>query len=195
MCKLHTLHTRRNTDIMSRSRSWIGTWNDYPENWKELIQQNTTTHIAQLEKGKKDGKLHIQFFIRFANARTLAAAKKPFGNPHLEIPKNPAACMNYCKKADTFSGERIDNTKQPRCKDPLEGKELRPLQRDIINIVDSDPDDRHIHWVYDPIGNMGKTTLAKHLCLYQDNVIYICGKASDMKYAVLTFLKKHKLKP
>ena len=46
------------------------------------------------------------------------------------------------------------------------------------------PDRRSIHWFYDKIGCKGKH-LAIHLCLkYPNQVLYVTGKASDVKYGV-----------
>lgn len=42
---------------------------------------------------------------------------------------------------------------------------------------------------------MGKTTLAKHLCLkYKNEIIFLSGKANDIKYAVFEFTKKKTLR-
>lgn len=179
---------------MTRSCNFIGTWNNYPADWKRIIESNCLVYVAQLEKGKNAEKEHIQFAIKFKEARHFKAVCKLFPGAHIEPAKNWAACKNYCKKDDTAQGERIDNTNKPPCKDPLADKKLREIQEDILDIVNSEPDDRTVHWFYDPVGGAGKTTLAKHLCLHNKDCLYLTGKASDMKYGIFQWLQKNKLK-
>lgn len=57
-----------------------------------------------------------------------------------------------------------------------------PWQRRVLNMLLEDPDDRHIIWVTDTKGNMGKTRLARHLLL-QHGAIVLSGKTADMIYA------------
>lgn len=56
-------------------------------------------------------------------------------------------------------------------------------QAGVIEMVESPPSDRQILWVYDPIGNHGKTYLAKWL-VQEYNAFYTNGgKAVDLLYA------------
>lgn len=173
-----------------RSRCWLGTWNNYPEDWKEVINKNSYECVAQEEQGKNAEKKHIQFAVRFENQRCGSTLKKMFPGAHLEKADNWAACKNYCRKENTRAGEQIDNTIKPRCRDPMEGRELNAVQVWMKNIIDSEPDDRSIYWLYDPHGCSGKTTYAKHLCITRKDIILLGGKSADMKYGVQAFLEK-----
>lgn len=51
------------------------------------------------------------------------------------------------------------------------------------DIVDGPVNDRKIYYYWEPVGNRGKTTLIKHLCIQYNKYIVVDGKASDMKYA------------
>lgn len=181
---------------MSRSRNWLGTWNNFPENWKELIPTcGCIDYACQLEKAGTTGKEHVQFAVKFKEAKTMATMKKLFDGAHLEPAKNWIAAKQYCMKEDT----RIEAgpiCKPPRytCKDPLEGKTLRKVQQEVIDIINSETEDRLVHWFHDPIGNAGKTTLAKHVIINNEDAIYLGGKASDMKYGVMKWLEEHKLR-
>ncbi len=180
---------------MSRSRIWLGTWNNFPENWKELIPTcGCIDYACQLEKAGTTGKEHVQFAIKFKEAKYLATMKKLFDGAHLEPAKNWIAAKQYCMKEDTrIEAGPICSPPRFKCKDPLCGKELRPMQEEIINICKSPREDRLIHWFYDPVGNAGKTTLAKHLILHNDKIIYLVGKSADMKYGVMEWLEKNEL--
>ncbi len=68
-------------------------------------------------------------------------------------------------------------------KDPLEGKNLYAFQRKIIGIVKQEPDERTIYWFWSVKGNIGKSSLCKHLCLKYD-ALSLGGKVADALYAV-----------
>jgi len=67
---------------------------------------------------------------------------------------------------------------------------LRPWQQTLFDKLKKDPDDRTIHWYYDHVGNVGKTSFAKLMCA-KHGAMYICGKASDMKYGIVSFHEKN----
>ena len=71
----------------------------------------------------------------------------------------------------------------------LLNKPLQTWQKELLEIIKAEPDDRTIHWFYDKIGGSGKTTLAKHICINY-NAIYLSGKAADMKFGVIEMIKK-----
>ena len=62
-------------------------------------------------------------------------------------------------------------------------------QDDIKRLLNSKPDDRTIHWYWEPEGCKGKTTFCKWLCCNYDKVICLSGKASDMKYGIVKFME------
>ena len=59
----------------------------------------------------------------------------------------------------------------------------RPFQRELISIALSKGDRRHIYWIYESVGNTGKTMLAEYLHIYYGAIV-TGGAATDMKYAV-----------
>jgi len=60
--------------------------------------------------------------------------------------------------------------------------EFRPWQRDLDAITQVPPNNRTIHWVFDPEGGAGKSTLLKHW-LSSDRATTLTGKLVDMAYA------------
>jgi len=178
---------------MSRSRSWLCTWNNFPEDWQAVITScGAIDYSAQKEKGKDAEKEHIQFAVRFEEAKSLKTMQGLFKGAHLEPAKNWIAAKQYCMKADTQVEEGIVSKPPPVCRDPLEGRAYRPVQEQIIEIVKSEPDDRSIHWFFDPEGSAGKTTIAKHICLHHSDAIYLTGKSADMKFGVMSWLNSGK---
>lgn len=186
----------RNTK--DRGRCWGPcTWNNYKENdyeiLKTLLETSCEDWAIQEEIGK-NGTPHLQFCMKFKNARTFSSIKKKLPECHIEKSRNWAATKNYCSKKDTRSG-KSDKHERRKIKNPLDGKELYEWQQQLLNDLAEEPDDRTIIWIVDYIGNNGKTAMAKHLCLtYPNETLYMSGKASDIKYGVFQFVKKHELK-
>lgn len=175
-----------------KSRAYIGTWNSYPEDYEDKLKAYEK-FVFQKEIGDA-GNEHIQFAIYTKNPCRVATIREQLVGAHIEVAKSWGACKNYCQKKDTaVEGTLVSNVKARKVRDPLEGKELRPLQAEILRLLESEPDDRSITWVVDLLGNSGKTTLAKHLCLTRKDTIYITGKSSDMKFGVSKWLEKNEL--
>lgn len=67
----------------------------------------------------------------------------------------------------------------PRCLLP----EPRQWQTEVLGTLSSPPDDRTILWVFDPVGNVGKTHFAKHLVDCHDAFYCNGGKGVDILFA------------
>ena len=61
--------------------------------------------------------------------------------------------------------------------------QLRPFQKDILDIAKSEPCDRTLYWIYEEQGNTGKTVLAEYLHIFHGAII-TGGSCEDMKHAV-----------
>lgn len=190
----------RNTIKNEKHRNYSLTWNNYTEEDKnELVKyanEKCSSYVINPEKGK-EGTPHLQIALCFKNPRSFNSIKKDFPKCHIEIARNKNALLNYCQKEDTKVGDTIKNIekfdipKTIELIDPLDGLELKEWQQYIINLIKLRPDRRTIHWLYDTIGGTGKTSLAFHLCMkYPKEVLYIAGKANDIKYGVQQFIYK-----
>ena len=72
--------------------------------------------------------------------------------------------------------------------------ELFDWQKNLLSILDDPPDDRTIHWIWEPEGCAGKTNFAKWLFLNRERVIVLAGKAGDMKNRIIQYeMKNHNL--
>lgn len=76
--------------------------------------------------------------------------------------------------------------------DPLTGKELRPWQDQVLQIIEErcEPSCRTIYWFWDEDGNVGKTSFAKAMCIRNKRVFYTSGKAADVKYGIAQMAHK-----
>lgn len=175
-----------------KSRLWFITWNDYPSNYVELITSTAEEWTFQKEVGAS-GNEHIQGAMKFKNARSFISVQKLLPGCHLEVCKNWNAAVNYCKKIDTAIQGTI-NTSDTRVRDAFSDFDLKYKwwQQEIVDIIKTDPvHTRTIHWYYDTIGGVGKTTFTKHLVL-QNDAIVLSGKAADMQYAITCMKVKPK---
>ena len=179
-----------------RSRTWMMTWNNYTEEELEEFLNWTKKNCIDFainEETGENGTEHLQIYIEFQNARTFSSLKKKWNKPHIEQCYKPDKAKKYCMKDDTKTGKTYTPDPTPSIKDPLEGLELRDWQRELLDILEQEPDNRTIIWIYDLYGNSGKTSLAKHLCIkYTDEVLYLSGGPANCKFAVTSFLHNKK---
>lgn len=177
-----------------RSRAWMLTINNHTEDDLMALDKEKVLlddWAWQEEKGK-EGTTHLQIAIKYPNAISFSSVKNKFPRAHIEKSKNWVASKKYCTKDDTATGMIKDRKNRLMIKDPLEGKELYDWQKEVIQIINEEPDDRKIHWYFDEVGCKGKTTLAKHLCIKDDNCIYMNGKCADMKYGLYKRIEQGK---
>lgn len=173
-----------------RARRWAFTLNNpTPEEIESIDTLDTKILVYQTEAGE-EGTTHLQGCIEFANARAFSTLHRFNERIHWEKCRNWKALLEYCQKEES----RIDGPTMRRgLPDPVKDfymiEHEQPWQRDIIALVQTEPDTRAIYWYWESTGATGKTTLARHLCL-KYNAICLSGKAADMKYAVMQMERK-----
>lgn len=116
-----------------KKNAYVFTWNNYPASAHELLQRFKFTYLVYgEEKAPETGTPHLQGFIRFTSARTIAAIQKSL-KPHAFSFLEKAHCEDepwkaipdkYCKKDGNYhefgtkpaQGKRTDlkNIKQLR---------------------------------------------------------------------------------
>lgn len=184
---IDTVDTVGKGDGNTRLRSIAFTINNYnDEDLKNLDivcnGDTVTQYIYGFEVGEKCATPHIQGSIMFKNARSFKSIKKEVGDKwHIEKCKNWKASVKYCAKEGNYK-TNIPNMKP--IKDPLGGKKPYAWQQEVLDILKEEPDDRKIYWYWEPTGNVGKTALAKSICLKNPKAIVLSGKANDIKYAI-----------
>lgn len=178
-----------NTSI--KGRCWLCTWNNHTkEEYEHLLKflQINCIDFAMQEECGTNGTKHIQFAMKFKNARRFTALKKTFPKVHLEICKSWTNSRAYCLKNNTRAGNR-DAFGLRKITDKLENVDLYDWQIKIKKMLEKPADERRIYWFWEERGCVGKTTLARHLCLqYPGNVLYMGGKKSDILYGIYEFV-------
>lgn len=108
---------------------------------------------------------------------------------HAELCRSPKHARKYCSKSESrvagpwSHGLKISDLTEVQARDPLEGKELRDWQEQVLAVCAEPPDDRTIIWIWEPEGKTGKTSLCKHLVLTR-GAHYVSGAAKDIIYSI-----------
>jgi len=61
---------------------------------------------------------------------------------------------------------------------------LKTWQQKVVDIITGAPDPRKIYWIWEPIGNVGKSWLAMFLASNHDATVVSSGKTADIAYAL-----------
>lgn len=177
-------HTNGNSRI--RSRAWSFTINNYektdPQDLAQLFDSLELKYVFQEEIGEK-GTPHLQGFLYSKNPIDFNTVRHFHNKMWCEKAKSWIASKKYCSKLDTRAGKIYANIKINTLKVPEH--EWYPWQREIINMIELEPDDRTINWYWEPRGGVGKTQLARYICMTHKDALYLGnGKGADMKHAV-----------
>lgn len=171
---------------VSPAKNWCFTLNNFTE--KEIedlissFSSNCNKFIFENEIGE-EGTPHLQGYIVFSKKRRpseLNLSKRI----HWEKCKGGEQDnINYCSK-DYRGG--VKNTKIWKSQNiliPVPVKiitELRPFQKQLIDIIEAPVDEGKIIWIYDEEGQMGKTQFLRYLNVKKGVPFTYGGKCADI---------------
>lgn len=168
-----------NTSRISAGKYWCFTLNNWcKEELDEIIKTCGSNFYNIGEEIGEQGTPHLQGFISFTKKF------RPF-----ECFKNKRISWKRCKGNEkqnmTYtSKDGIIHSNFPK---PLQLiSSFYAWQQEVINLIDSSPDDRTIHWFWEDNGCAGKTAIAKFICASY-NAIVVSGKSTDCKNAILQY--------
>lgn len=188
-------NTNTNSQQKQRTRGWCFTLNNYSDEEYEILKYDLTNKSIKFVIGKEIGEQgtpHLQGYCYFKNKHSFQQMKKINDRCHWEVAKgSPEANLSYCTKSDESAvqnGFAKKITLQEEIKDRLLKKydnvKWKSWQNDVLNVLETMPDSRTINWVYDPIGNSGKSFLVKYIALV-DEIIIADGKKDNIFHQVL----------
>lgn len=195
MKSLETLETIGNTVGNTKnhrvvpSKYWCFTLNNWSKTQLETLETLFKTLADAWVIGQEIGESgtpHLQGYVEF---KQKVRPVETIGMKEIHWEKRRGTSEQaslYCMKDGNYTQSGINI--RAKLVDPLEGLELKPFQKEIIELCKTKPDNRSIYWYYDEEGCAGKTTLAKHICMNY-KAIYLSGKAADIKYAITTHLE------
>lgn len=191
----------------NRSRRWCLTLNNYTKEEYNALCLNVSkisgVCIIGDEVGQ-EGTPHLQVYIEFVNQVDFSVIKKMCPRAHIEKAKgNRKQNIAYCSKEKVLRNDfPVDETKEEKIERQKAEKKAAiiqkrykdvswyPWQQNLIDIMDGPEDTRHIHWVWEPYGNKGKTFIHNYIYFK-----YICiigaGKNADVAYKIADWQKNN----
>lgn len=118
-----------NTNIYERSARWVITWNNCPDNWKEIIKsneelmQNIKFFIGEVEFAPSTGTKHVQGYFRLNGKHYRSTIRKWFPGVFFDIAKGSELDnIKYCTKTkkdilqigEAYSSARVSIEKESK---------------------------------------------------------------------------------
>lgn len=197
--------TKNNT---KKCRKYVFTINNWSKEELDTITQTLSNKNYRYIIGKEIGENktpHLQGYLEANNAISFNVIKKIMPRAHIETAKGSTEQnFKYCSKDNDFitnirpgdlpglAQHEIDykNYIEKKYKNVI----WKEWQQNILNIINTEPNDRSIHWIYDKEGNKGKSFLTTYLDFYEKTII-TNGKASDVFNCVKNYLDTEKISP
>lgn len=174
-----------------RGRKWIFVINNYSEEVKEKVLEyckHKTHWIIGFEIGKENNTPHLQGYIHNKNPLDFNNLKNNLIGAHIEKAKgNDDENYRYCSK----DGDFLTNMKAPlldRLMEKYKNVVWKDWQQEVLNILETKPDDRKIYCYIDHKGNSGKSFLCKYIDI-KYNAIIAEGKKDDIFHQVAVALE------
>ena len=177
------------TSIHSRARRWRITINNFTERDEKKIQTwpRICKYRYQIERGDS-GTDHIQGILEFKDAIRFSRLKTAFPRGHFNKCFDREQGLLYVSKTAT----RVRGPYNKGFKPIIDIiSRLRPWQETIYQLLYCGErkvpilDNRKIIWVYDLVGNSGKTAFARFLRV-KHKAILLAGSQKDCFYALKT---------
>ena len=173
------------------------------KNWCFTLNNPTEIEIEQIEYEKQsflkwvfgneigeNGTPHIQGYICFKYKKRLTEVKKIIVRAHWEKRKGTEEqAVQYCMKDSKYTlSTNLDEYVIEEIK-TLDIDKLYPWQKDIHALLATEPDDRTINWIYEGVGNVGKSAFSKFLALKLNACIIQKGRYADIMNHVFLYNK------
>lgn len=163
-------------------KNWCFTWNNYSGLTDLGILETTFEYyckrfVFQEEMGE-NGTKHVQGVIECKKKMRFSEFKLP-KQIHWEKTRNIEASLSYCCKEETRCGKTV-SFGIPKPIVIIEENEFYDWQKDVIKIIRNKPDNRKIIWIFESIGNTGKSSFVKHCAVKK--LCWFCngGKCNDL---------------
>lgn len=99
---------------------------------------------------------------------------------HWEALKDEDNARDYCAKEETHDGIFREQWGFPKPIIVLSKTLFHTWQRQVLELLNAEPDPRKVHWIWESEGNVGKSALCKYLVVEQNVIFCQGGKHSDL---------------
>lgn len=172
--------------------------NDEMDQLLAIVVKKGWEGIIAKEIGDISNLAHLQGFIKSKNQIRLSTLKSINERIHWEPTKsNELNNVKYCSKDGCILWKNLELTLEQQVFDSEYGNGViwKPFQKYIIEKLESIPDSRTIHWIYDKEGCCGKSYLAKWIAISPWNGIVGDGKQNDIFNQIKVFIDVNKTSP
>jgi len=171
---------------------WCFTFNNYEQTdivaMRIKLGRDCKKYIFQEETGA-EGTKHLQGSCSFKAKRRLTELKKIDERIHWEPTKNVKAADAYACKEETRTGKVFTHEKKKAfIRESTKFDNIEP-RKEIIELIEREPDNRTINWVWSAEGGVGKTSTCAYIEHNYENVCIANGKGTDIKNHVITHLQ------
>lgn len=190
-CLLAEVGNTKTSARITPSKYWCFTLNNYKNYNIDILYKEICLYCLDYRVQSEisnSGTPHLQGFIQ-SKKQIRPSETFSIKEIHWEKCRSPKHAKEYCCKEETADNNIIWD-KTP----PLKLCKPYGWQLDIINIISTEPDDRTIHWYWEPSGKTGKSALTKYLCA-KKNALAVSGKSNDCKYAIISYKEEHQSWP
>ena len=181
-----------NTRQISPAKHWVFTVNNYTEvDINRLTVCSSIEQLSMQEETGESGTPHLQGYLKFKKkSRPLSVFSSgrcgqiAGGTAHWEKCKNVNAAIEYTQKTESRTGRQFVKglriVKPLKC---LQREQLYPWQSKIVELIQTEPDDRTINWFWESKGAIGKSALVRYLVI-NHNALLVAGKGADIKFLI-----------
>lgn len=174
----------------SSAKRWCFTLNNWTqEEYDSIVAfckngSNVSSFIIGKEIGK-EGTPHLQGYMELVVKKRLEENKELNKRISWRIAKGTRQQNGvYCSKDGDYI--KSPNLQIPKPLKLIKEENFYQWQKDIIEIVKQEPDDRTIYWLWCDEGKSGKTSFSKYLSATY-GAIPIDGKKNDILYCSAVF--------
>lgn len=158
---------------------------------KSLLSLNTK-YIFGYEVGES-GTPHLQGYFELPRKKSFSSMINLLNNKriHLECAKGSQDDnIKYCSKDNNYKTNF--SIRKPFIQ---EIPTFYTWQTQLKAIIESEPDNRTLHYIWEPNGCTGKTTFQKWIFTHFNDVVVLSGKGADMKNGIVMYIDKNKVCP
>lgn len=170
-------------------KHWFFTWNNYTEENIQQMLESFNKHCYRWRFEEELGESetpHLQGVCSVKKDKGIRWSEFKLPKEiHWEKVHNLQKASKYCEKDFISHGRRLWEHGYPTRLRLITN--LRPFQTQLAQMLEAEPDDRHIICIYDPHGNMGKTQFMKYWCYNNIATFTTGGNYNDIAFSVSNY--------